>query len=318
MSLSNSQYEQIKRKYDSKRRTALIESDSRLSYIKENVDGYSELCDAIASLSIERTKKALSGDKSALSDLSELIANLSEQKQNLLVSAGYSKDYIDPIFECPDCKDTGYIDNQMCHCFKQQVIDLLYDQSNIRDSLNDVGFDRLSDCYYKGEDLNSFLDSKQKSILFTTNFDSNYQNLLFYGTVGVGKSLLSSCIAKELLNTGHSVIYFSASALFDSLSKATFDKSRDQQFLDNIYDCDLLIIDDLGTEMTNSFTVSSFFSLINERALRKKPIVISTNLSLESIRDRYTDRTFSRMTGSFTFCRMSGPDIRIAHKLVNK
>lgn len=316
MSLSNVQFEQIKRKYDAKHRDAILESEDRLRFIKENVDGYRELCDAISGLAVERTKKALSGDKSALSELSSLIADLSEQKTALLIGAGYPANYLEPAFECNDCKDTGFIGNEQCHCLKQQIIDLLYNQSNIRDSLESIGFDMVSERFYKGDDLNHFYDSKQKSLNFVHNFDSIYQNLLFYGTVGTGKSLLSSCIAKELLNSGHSVIYFSAISLFDELSKGTFDKSNSSGIYDDIYGCDLLIIDDLGTEMTNSFTVSSLFSLINERALRKKPIVISTNLSLEMMRDRYTDRTFSRITGSFTFCRLSGPDIRIAHKFV--
>lgn len=316
MSLTNSQFEQIKRKYDNKHRDAILESESRLKYIKENLDGYQELCDAISGLTLEHTKRALAGDKSALPELSSMISDLSEQKAALLIGAGYSPDYLEPVFECKDCKDTGYINNKQCHCLKQQIIDLLYSQSNIHDSLESISFDMVSDRYYKGDDLNHFLDTKQKSINFVNNFDGTYQNLLFYGTVGTGKSLLSSCIAKDLLDKGHSVIYFSAISLFDEMSKGTFDKKGAPDILENIYDSDLLIIDDLGTEMTNSFTVSSLFALINERALRKKPIVISTNLSLESLRDRYTDRTFSRLTGSFTFCRLSGPDIRLAHKFV--
>ena len=317
MSLTNSQFEQIKRKYDSKHRDAIMENEARLDFIKSNVDGYRELCDAISGLTVERTKKALSGDKSALNELSSLIADLSDQKKALLKNSGYPEDYLEPKFECKDCKDTGFINNKQCHCLRQQIIDLLYSQSNIHDSLESIDFDKVSEIYYKGDDLNHFLDTKQKSINFVHNFDGTYQNLLFYGTVGTGKSLLSSCIAKNLLNSGHSVIYFSAISLFDELSKGMFDKNGDTGTLENIYECDLLIIDDLGTEMTNSFTVSSFFSLINERALRQKPIVISTNLSLEVLRDRYTDRTFSRITGSFIFCRLSGPDIRIAHKFAN-
>ena len=314
MSLTNSQFDHIKRKYDAKHRDAILEGERRLQLVKANVDGYSALCDAISSLSIEHTKRAIAGDKAAISELSGLIADLTAQKNALLINAGYPSDYLEPSFECKDCNDTGYIDNQKCHCFKQQIIDLLYDQSNIRNSLSSIGFDKVSDKYYHNEDLNSFNDTRQKAINFVDNFDSNYQNLLFYGTVGTGKSLLSSCIAKELLSSGHSVIYFSAISLFDELSKEAFDRNSKKTVSDSIYNCDLLIIDDLGTEITNSFTVSSLFSLINERASRRKSIVISTNLSLETLRDRYTDRTFSRIMGSFTFCRLTGPDIRLANK----
>ena len=141
-----------------------------------------------------------------------------------------------------------------------------------------------------------------------------YQNLCFYGTVGTGKSFLSGCIAKALMKDGYSVIYFSASGLIDLFSRYAFDyKSREEseEAYQDIYNCDLLIIDDLGTELTNSFSVSRLFTCLNERALRKKSIIISTNLSLEELRDRYSDRIFSRLTGNFKFCRMTGPDIRM-------
>lgn len=310
MSLTNAQYEQIMREYDSMHRNALLDRDKRIEYINKHVDGYKELSAAISSLTLEHTKRSLSGDKAALSELKGLIAELSSQKEALLIANGYSKDYLNPIFSCSDCNDTGYIGNEKCHCFKQKIVSLLYDKSNIGNMMDNVSFDMLSEKYYKGDDLVNFKDSKQKAMNFTFNFDTDYKNLLIYGTVGVGKSLLSSCIANELLAKGKSVIYFSSASLFDELSKSTFEKSYGRDTLDNIYNCDLLIIDDLGTEMLSSFVVSSFFSLLNERSLRRKPIVISTNLSLETIRDKYTDRTFSRIYGGFTFCNMTGSDIR--------
>lgn len=315
MALNNMQYDVIKRRYDEKRRLADRDRDSRIAYVNEHVDGYKELSDAISSLSIEHTKRALSGDKDALTELNTLIEDLRQQKAALLLGASLPANYLDVTYECPDCKDTGYIDGKKCHCFKQQMLTFLYDQSNIKDNLADIGFEMVSDSYYSGDDLKLFKDTYKKTINFADNFDSDYQNLLFYGTVGTGKSLLSSCVAKQLLESGHSVIYFSATALMDTLSKDAFDyKNRNSNSLDDLFNCDLLIIDDLGTEMTNNFTVSSLFSLLNERFLRRKSIVISTNLSLEELRNRYTDRIFSRLMGQFTFCRLSGPDIRIKHK----
>ncbi len=310
MSLTNTQYEQIMREYDEMHRLALLERERRLEYIKNNVPGYRELSSQISSLTLEHTKRSLSGDKAALSQLKNIISELSAKKTALLLDNGYPEDYLEPTFNCPDCNDTGYIGSKKCHCFRQKILSLLYDRSNIGKMLGNVSFDMLSEVYYKGNDLINFKDAKQKAMDFVYNFDTDYQNLLIYGTVGVGKSLLSSCIAKELLKRGKSVIYFSSASLFDELSKGTFDRGYGKDTLDNIYNCELLILDDLGTEMTNSFVVSSFFSLLNERLLRRKPIVISTNLSLETLRDKYTDRTFSRITGGFTFCNMTGPDIR--------
>ena len=140
-----------------------------------------------------------------------------------------------------------------------------------------------------------------------------------YGDTGVGKTFLSHCIAKELLEQSYSVIYFTASQLFDILAKNTFDKDADAGLVhDHILDCDLLIIDDLGTEFANSFTTSQLFICLNERILRKKSTLISTNLALEDIRNIYSERIFSRITSTYTVLRMTGDDIRIQKKLMNK
>lgn len=325
MRLSNVQYDRIMKEYDEDRMSAEMLADERKAYIFSHIDGFKELSDRIASISLESTKRALSGDKSALTGLSERILELNRQKEQLLISNGFKADYLIPEYKCPVCKDTGYSDGRKCRCFIQKESAILYDQSGIRSMLSSADFNKLSERYYSGEDLERFRESRQKSLNFVNKFDSDYQNLLFYGTVGTGKSMLSSCIAGELLKKNHSVLYFSSATLMDELAKSTFDKSgsssgrsdnpiQEGEFL---YDCDLLIIDDLGTEMTNSFTISSLFTLLNERFLRKRPVIISTNLSLEELQSRYTDRIFSRLTGEFTFCRLSGPDIRIAHKFVN-
>ncbi len=318
MALTNLQYDNIRREYDADRMEADRIADERREYVYSHIEGFKKLSDNIASLSLECTRRALSGDKSALADLSDRIKSLKDKKAQLLTDAGFSSDYLEPAYKCRDCHDTGYIDGVKCHCFKLKETAVLYDQSGIRADLNEVGFNRLSEKYYSGEDLEHFKESRSKSLSFVNKFGSDYQNLLFYGTVGTGKSLLSSCIAGALLKAGHSVLYFSSSALMDELARNTFDRGSDRSSslsgIEPIYECELLIIDDLGTELTNNFTITSLFTLLNERAMRKRPVIISTNLSLEGLQERYTDRIFSRLTGGYTFCRLSGPDIRIMRK----
>ena len=139
-----------------------------------------------------------------------------------------------------------------------------------------------------------------------------------YGSTGVGKTFLSHCIARELLKTAHCVLYFSAFDLFDKLAQNTFArKTETDPGEDFIYDCDLLIIDDLGTELSNSFTTSQLFICLNERILRQKPTIISTNLALEDIKSIYSERTFSRISSNYTLLRLTGDDIRIQKKLLN-
>ena len=142
---------------------------------------------------------------------------------------------------------------------------------------------------------NAVKDSKK----FIQEFDYKFSNLFFYGDTGVGKTFLSNCVAKELLDTGHSVIYFTAFQLFDIFAKNTFHRDTEEDIIashQNVFDCDLLIIDDLGTEMPNSFTISQLFLCLNERILRRRSTIISTNLTLSQIAEIYSERTFSRIS----------------------
>lgn len=291
--------------------------EERTALVYEQVDGYRKLSDEIASSSIAHGKKLLEGDENALKDLKASIAGLSRRKEQLLTAAGYPADYLRPVYDCPDCKDTGYIGGQKCHCFKQAIIRLLYEQSGIQDMLAIENFDTLSYDYYQGEDLERFQKAVMECRNFIKTFDTDYQNLFFYGTVGTGKSFLSGCVAKELIESGHSVIYFSAAGLFELLSRNMFDyknKEDSAGFHDDLHNCDLLIIDDLGTEYTKNIAPSVLFSLLNGRHLNKKSTIISTNLSLEDIRNRYSDRVFSRITNQYHICKFTGIDIRMLKK----
>ncbi len=317
MPLTNTQYDRIFRQYEEKQRQNRLETERRRDYIYEQFPKYRELEDKTASLSVEHGKKLLSGDETALDRLRESLAALKDQKKQILLDAGLPADYLEPVFSCPDCRDTGYIDREKCHCLRQAEISLLYEQSGLQEMLANNNFSLLSYEYHSGEDLSHFEKAVENCKNFIKNFDSDYHNLFFYGTVGTGKSFLSGCVAKELMDQGHSVIYFGATGLFDLLSSTSFDtKNREerQNTYADLYQCDLLIIDDLGTELTNQFTASQLFSLLNERNIGRKATIISTNLSLRELQDRYSDRIFSRITSNFEVCKLTGADIRMYQK----
>ncbi len=317
MPLTNTQYDRIFRQYEEKQRHSRLEMQRRRDYVYEHLPKYRELEDETASLSVAQGKKLLFGDEAALEKLRKSLADLKKQKKQLLTEAGLSADYLEPIYSCPDCRDTGYIDREKCHCLRQAEISLLYEQSGLQEILANNNFSLLSYEYHSGEDLLHFEKAVENCKNFIKNFDSDYHNLFFYGTVGTGKSFLSGCVAKELMDRGHSVIYFGATGLFDLLSSTSFDtKSREerQNTYSDLYQCDLLIIDDLGTELTNQFTASQLFSLLNERHIGRKATVISTNLSLRELQDRYSDRIFSRITSNFEVCKLTGADIRMYQK----
>jgi len=314
MSLSNSQYDRIMKIYQERQKEHDYESDLRRDYVEKKLPRYRDLVNDISALRVAQTEALISGNEEAVASAKSKIDALLAEKELLFRQAGIPADYLSVPYVCNDCMDTGYVNGQKCHCFQSAMLSLLYDQSNIRDYLSSLDFSMVSKDYYHGEHLTYFEDSLEKSVHFVENFRKDYQNLLFYGTVGTGKSLLSGCIAKSLIEKGHSVVYFSASSFMDALAKIAYDYRNKESYLENnhdIFTCDLLIIDDLGTELTTDYSVSKLFHCLNERQLRKKSIIISTNLSLAELRDRYSDRIFSRISGSFTFCRMTGPDIRM-------
>ena len=141
-------------------------------------------------------------------------------------------------------------------------------------------------------------------------------NLFLCGNTGVGKSFLSHCIMKEALDRSYSALYFTAGELFDLLADARFGRSQESLTRElPVYECDLLVIDDLGTELTNSFVAVQLFRLLNDRILRKRSTIISTNLTLNELSGIYTERVFSRITSHYTIIKLIGEDIRIQKKL---
>ena len=325
MGLRNAQYHAIMREYEKRQLKSHDIQTARYEEVYTKLPEFKSLDDSISILSVQYGKKLLNGDPTALSSLKEELALLRASKKKLLTSAGYPENYLEPVYECPDCKDTGYIGNEKCHCFKKAIIELLYEQSNIKKIPEDADFSNFRLDYYSrshydkktGRSAREAENTLEICRHFVDSFGTEFHNLFLYGDVGVGKTYLSTCIAKEIINREFSVIYFSAPQLFNTLAQNTFDKKDvdARNMSEYIFECDLLIIDDLGTEYTNSFIASQFFTCINERLLHRKSTIISTSLSLESLADLYTERSFSRITSSYSLLKIIGDDIRIKKKL---
>lgn len=321
MPLTKMQYESISRRYEETQNKNHRIHTARRDEIYAKLPAYRDIDQQMASLSIQHGLRLLDGDDSAITDLRVQLEHSSAEKKKLLADAGYPTDYLEPIYDCKDCQDSGYIGNEKCHCFRQQEIRLLYEQSNIQATIEKENFETLSYEYYDGEDLKAFEAAVAISKDFVAGFQNHYQNILYYGTVGTGKSFLSGCIARELLACGKSVIYFSANGLFEQLARYSFDTKMKEglyNFYKDLYNCDLVIVDDLGTEVTNNFVCSQLFALLNERHLRQKATIISTNLQLSELRERYSERVFSRIASNYTICRLSGADIRLQKRMGHK
>ena len=264
MALSNAQFDEIMHEYEERRALHRQELEERQRYVYDTVPGYKELEDKTATASVDFGRRLLSGERLDKSALKRELEELARQKKTLLTEAGFSDDYLDMGYTCSDCKDTGYIGNEKCHCFKQKIIETLYDRSNLKTLAKTANFKLLTDKYYQGEDLKRF----QGAVKASEKFINNKQEL--------------------------------------------------KSIYDDIYNCELLIIDDLGTERTNSFVASELFSCLNERDLRKKSTVITTNLSLEELQATYSERIFSRVTSNYTLLKLTGQDIRKIKKIARK
>ncbi len=324
MSLKNAQYNAVMRQYDLRQQQAIADQTERRNEIYAKLPAFAKIDSQIASFAAARARAAISGHPISKEALHEQLEQFNLEKARLLQSAGYPADYLDPIYHCPDCKDTGFIGTKKCHCFKQAVVDLVYAQSNIKEKLTEENFDVFDLSYYSTQkdsrmDISPRENMEQvlnQCMHFIKYFDTEFSNLLFYGNTGVGKTFLSNCIAKELLDSAHTVIYQSALSLVQLLEDFAFHRSEDdyadsEDMYSYILDCDLLIIDDLGTELTNAFTTSRLFSCLNERLLRKKSTIISTNLSLDELQDIYSERIFSRLISNYQVTLILGDDIRV-------
>lgn len=316
LALTNAQYETIIHEYEEKQTRNRHKRETRLQEIRNAYPEYTALEDAVSSLSVSFTRRLIDGEEDAKRDLSESLRMLRQKKESFLVEKGYPADYLKPVYDCPDCLDTGYIGRQKCHCFERRVIELLYRQSNLADTLSQENFDTLSYEWFSGTALSDYKKAVDICREFVSSFDRYSKNLLFMGTVGTGKTFLSNCIAKALIDTSHSVIYFSSADLFDTFAKFVFGKDKNalESFCNDLYHCDLVIVDDLGTELESSFVTSYFFTFLNERQQLGKSTLITTNLDLKELHQKYSDRICSRIIGNFEICLLTGPDIRIRKK----
>ena len=306
------------------------EHQRRLNEIYDKIPEIKNLDNQISSIALEEVKKRLRQDKSNYSDDYEArILEISNKKVELLEANNYPKDYLDPIYNCPICQDWGEHNGKTCECVKKIRVKELYNRSNLSNILSKENFDTYTLKYYSNEPyednkLTPYENAeKQYNVArdFVNNFDEKHDNLLIYGeTTGLGKTFLANCIAKELLDSGHSVLYLSSNELFRDIlvnyttSNGVYDQNVLEEIYEYIFSSDLLIIDDLGSEVISAFVISHLFEIINRRMLLNHSTIITTNVDLDTIQERYGDRVSSRIAEKYILCPLYGDDIRYRRK----
>ena len=293
-----------------------------------------EIDDKINKIGFDMVKLVLKNpaDKEKIClDTKNKINALKNEKSEFYKSKGIPSNYLDIKYECDICKDRGFLkDGNKCNCLKQRIINEVYKTSNISQILENQPVFDLSIFSDEIDEAHGISPRQNmQNILsicddFIFNFDKgDSSNLLFHGETGLGKTFMSSYIAKEILDKGYTVIYQTAFKMFDIIKDYQFrtsDSNVKKDDYENLFDCDLLIIDDLGTELTNSFTVSELFIILNTRLINNKNTIISTNYDIYQIGEVYTQRIFSRIFDKFKAVEFIGKDVRWESKIshINK
>ncbi|GAA0178169.1 ATP-binding protein [Clostridium sediminicola] len=254
----------------------------------------------------------------SLNTIKNEITNLKIKKSELLVENGYPIDYLDEIYSCNKCKDTGFIGTRKCICFNKKLVKLYYKDSELSSVLKRENFNTFTYDYFSNRRVENKPKTPRKNmeeifpraLNYAESFNEKSENLLFYGEPGTGKTFLTHCIAKELLDRGFFVLYRTAENLFRDLRDIRLNNNSNLENL--LLNCDLLIIDDLGTEQISRFTKTELFNLLNTKLLSNKKMLVSTNYSLDELMSTYTDRITSRLLGNFhIFNFYNDDDIRV-------
>lgn len=255
---------------------------------------------------------AMSGDEQKVLEIKATAEEIKAKREKLI--SGTSLPTMQ--YECENCQDTGYLANgKICGCVNEIAKQIVYKDLCEQMPLETSKFENF-DLKFYGDSKEGVSPKKRMTQIlkvcceFAKNFGENTGNLLFLGGAGLGKTHLSLAIAGEVLQKNHSVVYGSIQNIINKLSSETFSYSGSTDVSDGVLGCDLLILDDLGSEMNTAFSQSCIYNIINTRIMRSLPTIISTNLTLEEIEKQYTARVSSRIIGNYTLLQFLGSDIR--------
>lgn len=301
--------------YDKKSQRAKDEADARSKEVWEKDKRIKEIDDELASIGMKVFRASLLDDEKREAEYKRLensLALLRAERADRLLALGLPSDYTNPHYECEKCSDTGYIGFKACDCLKKEIVKENYKKSGIGKYLEKQTFSNFDLSYYgEGKTRENMKFILERAKRYAEGFNKNTsESFLFLGGTGLGKTHLSSAIAKVVIEKGFSVSYDSAQNIISAFEKERFMKEGETPLTDRYFSADLLIIDDLGAEVHSKNSVSYFYTLINTRLIAGKPVIVSTNLTGSSLQSQYESRIVSRLLGEYTVSVFTGEDVR--------
>ena len=320
MAYSNEIYNKAKRILEKRHDAAVMEADIRSAQIREEIPEINKIQAGLQQVGLEISRlffyKQNTDEKVA--ELRARSEALVEERSRLLKANGYRENAMKPQFVCEMCEDKGFINGRMCTCHKQLLKDLMRKEVSRFAPLDKCTFDNFVLDYYSEQPMeNAIIPHQRAEKIFDTcrkyaqNFSLNSKNLIFFGGAGLGKTHLSLAIANVVINKGFNVCYGTSQNICDDLQSEQFGRTDNINYTKNqVLGCDLLVLDDLGTEIDNQYSIATVYNIVNSRLLAGRPTIISTNYTFSKLEEKYDKRITSRLTGEYVPFYFIGNDIR--------
>lgn len=328
MAFNAENYRRIRADYETKYKRAQDDADRRRELLHQKVPGVREIDNLLSRVGLDIMQAIVKGGSATGVEVDEIRRRnlkLQARRAELLRQHGYPEDYSDVKYECPLCSDSGYVDGKMCSCMKKELVMAGCESSGMGHLMRTQSFDNFSLDYYARNQAE--YGEMERNLSVALRFSEGFSgrgsgNLLLMGGTGLGKTHLCSAMARVIIERGYDVYYTGAQGMISDFERERFGNSSGGlasggEDTSRYFECDLLIIDDLGTEVTNQFTVACLFNIINTRLSQGMPTIINTNLSAGDMKARYADRIVSRLLGEYRTLRFVGHDVR-AQKLAKK